>query len=280
MIAALKGSYPVQTLCQVLGYPRSSCYYQPVTRDEQVVVPAMEAILLRWPFYGYRRVQHQLRRQGLQVGERLVRRLLHRLGGSRQVGRVPPRTTDSQHTHPRYPNRLRGLPITYPDQVWVADITYLRLGRRFIYLAVVLDVYTRSVRGWALARSLAQTLTLAAVGHALQTRTPYLFHSDQGSQYAAADHTALLHAHGVLISMADKASPTQNAVVERFIRTLKEEHLDYTEYRDFDDALHQLQHWLEVEYMTERIHSALAYATPAEFEEATFALRHPPLFTS
>ena len=270
----------MQTLCQVLGYAPSSYYYQPVVRDEQPLRTAMEAILVRWPFYGYRRVHQQLLRQGIQVGERQGRRLLHEMGRSRHIGRVPPHTTQSHHTHPRHPNRLRGLPITYPDQVWVAAITYLRLGRRFSYLAVVLDVYTRSVRGWGLARSLAQELTLAAVRHALQTRTPYLFHSDQGSQYAACDHTTLLQERGVLISMAAKASPTQNAVVERFIRTLKEEHVDYTEYRDFADAQQQLQHWLEVEYMTERIHSALAYATPAEFEEATFALRHPPLFTS
>jgi transposase InsO family protein len=183
-------------------------------------------------------------------------------------------TTDSHHPHPRYPNRIKGLNLTRPDQVWVADITYIRLGRRFIYLAVILDAYTRAVRGWALSRSLEQQLTLDALEMALAKATPFIFHSDQGSQYAAWQHTERLLGLGVKISMSDKGCPTQNGLVERFMRTVKEEHVDYSEYRDFEDAYQQLKHWLEVVYMNERIHEALEYVTPAEFEAVALATRY------
>ncbi len=161
--------------------------------------------------------------------------------------------------------------------VQTIDITYIRLGRRFIYLAVILDAFTRAVRGWALSRSLEQQLTLDALEMALAKGIPFIFHSDQGSQYAAWTHTERLLNQGVHISMSDKASPTQNGLVERFMRTVKEEHVDYSEYRDFEDAYQQLKHWLEVVYMTERIHESLNYVTPAEFEVAALATRYPLL---
>lgn len=274
----MKGEYPIQQLCAVLDCPRSS-YYAPQQQKQPAsgLIEAVEAILMRWPFYGYRRVLAQLKRQGLPVGERAVRRVLRWLGMTRQVGRVRVVTTDSNHSHPRYPNRIRGLKLTAPDQVWVGDITYIRLGRRFIYLAVILDAFTRAVRGWALSRSLEQALTVEALKQALTKAVPFIFHSDQGSQYASFAHTSLLLEAGVHISMADKASPTQNALAERFIRTVKEEQVDYADYRDFDDAHQQLKHWLEVEYMTERVHSSLHYLTPAEFEAAALARLNPLL---
>lgn len=253
-------------LCQWLDCPRSSYYAQPQDKDETRLLEAIEQILLRFPFYGYRKLHKTLRRQGMDVGEQRVRRLLRQLGVTHSVGKVRVQTTDSQHPHPRYPNRIKGLKLTRPDQVWVADITYIRFGRRFIYLAVILDAFTRSVRGWSLSRSLEQQLTLDALDMALPKGIPFIFHSDQGSQYAAWQHTERLLGLGVKISMSDKASPTQNGLVERFMRTVKEEHVDYSEYRDFADAEKQLQHWLEVVYMTERIHEALDYVTPAEFE--------------
>jgi transposase InsO family protein len=234
----------------------------------------MEQILLRFPFYGYRKLHQALLRQGIVVGQHRVRRLLRQLGGTRSVGKVRVQTTDSHHPHPRYPNRIKGLKLTRPDQVWVADITYIRLGRRFLYLAVILDAFTRSVRGWALSRSLEQQLTLDALERALAKGIPFIFHSDQGSQYAAWQHTERLLSLGVHISMSDKASPTQNGLVERFMRTVKEEHVDYSEYQDFEDAEKQLKHWLEVVYMTERIHEALDYLTPAEFEAVALAGRY------
>jgi transposase InsO family protein len=156
----------------------------------------------------------------------------------------------------------------------VADITYIRLGKGFIDLAVILDADTRAVRAWALSRSLEQQLTLDALEMALAKATPFIFHSDQSSQYAAWNHTDRLLGLEVNISMSDKARPTQNGLVERFMRTVKEEHVDYSEYGDFEDAYQQLKHWLEVVYMTERIHESLDYATPAEFEGAALATRY------
>jgi len=264
----------VTDLCQWLDCPRSSYYWQAKQPDETTLLAALEHILLRFPFYGYRKVHKELTRQGVRAGQHRVRRLLRQLGLTRSVGKVRVQTTDSHHAHPRYPNRIKRLKLSRPDQVWVADITYLRLGRRFIYLAVILDAYTRAVRGWALSRSLEQQLTLDALEMALAQATPFIFHSDQGSQYAAWNHTDRLLQDGVHISMSDKASPTQNGLVERFMRTVKEEHVDYSEYRDFEDAYQQVQHWLEVVYMTERIHAALDYVTPAAFEAAALAGRY------
>lgn len=272
MIDQLKARYPVQRLCQVLALPRSSYYARPAPSEpDPALVVAVEQVLMRFPTYGYRRVRMQLRREGVPTSERQVRRVLQHVGLTRHVGRV--RTTDSSQPHARYPNRLRETTVTALDQVWVADITYLRFGYRFFYLAVILDAYSRAVRGWSLSRRLDEDLTLAALRQALQTRQPQVFHSDQGAQYTAKDHVALLLQAQVTVSMADVGEPTQNALAERFMRTLKEEHVAYAEYDDFDDAYGQLQHWLEVEYMHERIHSALDYQTPAEFEVAC----SPPL---
>jgi transposase InsO family protein len=277
MIDQLRVEYPVRWLCEVLGVPPSSYYYVAPVADEQSLITVLEEMLMRWPFYGYRRLVAQLRRQGFAVGERVVRRLLRQLQTSRSVSRLRIITTDSAHAQRRYPNLIRHLTLVHPDQVWVGDITYIRLGTHFIYLAVVLDGYTRSVRGWAVSLQVDQTLTLTALRRALSQGTPHFFHSDQGVQYAAYAHTELLRQHQVQISMSDLGQPTQNALAERFMRTLKEEHVNYTEYTDIDDAQRQLQQWLEVEYMTQRIHSALDYLTPFEFEGVAAAQSNPPL---
>lgn len=268
MSQTLSEDYPAQLVTETLGLARSSYYYQPVHKPEDVVLTdAIEQVLVRWPFYGYRRVTAQLKREGYCVGETRVRRLLKALNHTAQVGRVRVNTTDSKHNLPRYPNLIKTLTISKPNQVWVADITYIRLGRRFIYLAVILDTYTRAVRGWALGRSLEKSLTIRALNNALAHHpAPDYHHSDQGRQYAATDYVALLTEAGVHISMSAVGQPTQNGLVERFIRTLKEEHVDFSDYYGYEDALSKIGHWLEVEYMTQRIHSALDYLTPAEFE--------------
>jgi putative transposase len=277
MIDELKGDYPVRQLCDTLDCPPSTYYYQSQAGSDDDLISAIEDILMRWSFYGYRRVFRQLQRQGWRVGETRVRRVLKAMGHTARVGRVRVCTTDSSHPHERYPNLLKHTRPAYPDHVWVADITYLRLGWRFIYLAVLLDAYTRAVRGWALSRTMDTDLTLAALDRALRTGTPGIFHSDQGAQYTAQRHIQRLIGQGVHISMTDTGQPTQNGLVERFIGILKQEHVDYTEYDDFDDAFRQLKHWLEVEYMTERIHSALDYLTPAEFEAAVLGQPIPLL---
>jgi len=277
MIRRLKSEAPVQRLCQVFDCPRSTYYYQSVRADDTPLLNAIEQVLMRRPWFGYRRVLAQLRREGVQVGETVVRRLMKALGASRAVGQVRVQTTDSRHSYARYPNLIRGMALRQPNQVWVADITYIRLGLHFIYLAVILDAYSRAVRGWALSRSLSQDLTLSALRMALAQAKPFIFHSDQGSQYAAWLHTDTLEQAHVRISMSDKGKPTQNGIAERFMRTLKEEHVDYADYADFSDAMRQIGDWLEVEYNTQRIHSALDYATPAEFETAALGSLSPSL---
>jgi putative transposase len=277
MIDILRADYPVRWLCHLLNVPASSYYYVAPVADEQTLGTAIEEVLMRWPFYGYRRLLAQLRRQGHAVGERVVRRLLRQLHTSRSVRRLRLTTTQSRHAHGRYPNLIRHLPLVHPDQVWFGDITYIRLGTHFIYLAVVLDGYTRSVRGWAVSLQVDQALTLTALRCALAQGRPHFFHSDQGVQYAATEHIELLRRYDVCISMSDIGQPTQNALVERFIRTLKEEHVNFAEYTDIDDAQSQLQQWLEVEYMTQRIHSALNYLTPVEFEASVRLQANPPL---
>jgi putative transposase len=268
MISELSSSYPVEVLCIALDCPRSSYYYQAVPASDAALLTAIEQIIVRWPRYGYRRITAQLRREGWSVNSKVVRRLMHELAMPRRMGQVRLHTTDSTHGWPRYPNLVRDVIAASPDHLWVADITYIRLGRGFIFLAVILDVFTRAVRGWHVSRSLGHELALSALRMALRTRVPQVHHSDQGVQYAARGYVEVLKEYGAQISMADAGQPTQNAYAERFMRTFKEEHVDYSEYRDVGDASAQIGQWLEVEYTRERIHSALGYLTPAEFEAA------------
>ena len=158
--------------------------------------------------------------------------------------------------------------MTFPDQVWVSDITYIRLKREFIYLAVIMDMFTRSIRGWQLCRSLDQQLTLTALKRALSDHVPLIHHSDQGGQYAATAYTDLLTSHGVQISMAAEGVPEENGHAERLLRTIKEEEVKLSEYYDFEDALTQIGYFIEQVYQYKRIHSALGYLTPVEFEAA------------
>lgn len=173
-------------------------------------------------------------------------------------------TTQSNHPFPRYPNLVLGLAITRPEQVWVADITYIRLGIGFVYLAIVMDVYTRQIRGWELSEFIDHQLTVAALGKALAHGRPEIHHSDQGVQYATPKYTALLV--GVQISMAEVGQAWQNGYAERLMRTIKEEEVDLTHYQDFDDARQQIGTFIDEVYTHKRIHSALGYLTPAEFE--------------
>lgn len=268
MITDLSQEYSISKLCEVLDLPRSTYYHQGQEKaGDQALRDEIEEVIARWPTYGYRRVTHQLKRKGHAVGETRVRRLLEELEHTSQVGKVRFSTTDSRHDHPRYPNLIKKLEITHVNQVWVADITYIRLGRRFIYLAVILDAYSRAIRGWHLALSLDKQLSIKALQMALAHHpAPEYHHSDQGGQYASPRYTDLLP-ETTQISMSAVGRPMENGIVERFIRTFKEEHIDYTEYTDFADAYSQIAYWLEIEYMTERIHSALDYLTPAEFED-------------
>ncbi len=262
----LADEYPVTQICEVLDSARSTYYRRETPKDEAPLQQAIEAVAAEWPTYGYRRITHQLRREGWTVNHKRVERLMRALG--LQVHRKAKRrvTTDSSHPFPRYPNLVEHLEIVRPEQVWVCDITYIRLREEFVYLAVLMDVFTRCIRGWHLGRHLDQNLTLRALEWALARHTPEIHHSDQGVQYAAIAYTACLQVAGVHISMAEVGAAWQNGYAERLMRTIKEEEVDLSEYVDYADAVRQVGRFLEEVYMHKRIHSSLGYLTPAEFE--------------
>jgi putative transposase len=259
-------AYPVTSICEVLGLPRSSFYHQPRRDENAALCMVLHDLAAQYPTYGYRRLTALLRRQGWKVNRKRVQRLMAEMGLQRHVKRRQKRTTDSRHAYWRYPNLVAGLEVTSPDQVWVADITYIALRDEFVYLAVIMDVYTRAIRGWHLSRSLDRELTLTALRRALSQRLPLIHHSDQGVQYACWDYTELLLNHGVRISMAAVGKPEENGYAERLMRTIKEEEVDLSDYRDFHDARAHIGRFLDDVYTHKRIHSALGYLTPAEFE--------------
>jgi putative transposase len=269
VVVKLAKTYPIRLVCRLLGVPRSSVYYsaRTVPDDEAMLKTALLDLAGEWPTYGYRRLTAMMHRLGWRVNGKRVRRWMEELG----IDGAPPtrkkRTTNSDHPFPRYANLVKELEITGPDQVWVADITYIRLRRDFVYLAVLMDVFTRSIRGWHLSRNLDQGLTLAALERALVAAVPHLHHSDQGVQYAATAYVERLQNLGVTLSMAAVGEPRENGYAERLVRTIKEEEVDLSEYQDFADALRQITRFLDDVYNVKRIHSALGYLTPREFED-------------
>ena len=277
----LATTYPIRLVCRLLGVPRSSVYYsaQAPLADEAMLKTALLDLAGEWPTYGYRRLTAMMRRLDWPVNAKRVRRWMTELG----IHGAPPtrtkRTTDSNHAFPRYPNLVKDLEITRPDQVWVADITYIRLRRAFVYLAILMDVFTRSIRGWHLSRGLDQGLTLAALERALVVAVPHVHHSDQGVQYAATAYVERLQKLHVNLSMAAIGEPRENGYAERLMRTIKEEEVDLSEYQDFADALRQITRFLDDVYNVKRIHSSLGYLTPREFEEQWRAERSPATTT-
>jgi transposase InsO family protein len=262
--------YSKQEGCQLLDLPRSSYYYQGHKPDESQLEQGLKAIAGQFPRYGSRRVVQQLRRApyGYWISRFRARRLMRQLHLLQLVKHKHYRTTNSQHPYPRYPNLVQGLEISYPEQVWVCDITYIRLAQEFVFLAVVMDVFTRAIRGWNLSRLLDVRLTLEALKQGLQDHMPLIHHSDQGIQYAAGEYVNLLRTHQVQISMAAVGEPRENGHAERLMRTIKEEEVDLSDYQDFGDAHKQIGLFLEDVYNTKRIHSSLGYLTPLEFEIA------------
>jgi transposase InsO family protein len=273
----LAQTYPLRLICRLLGVPRSSVYYTPQPApDEAMLKAALLDLAAEHPTYGYRRLTVMMQRLGWKVNAKRVRRWMDELN----LAGAPParktRTTDSRHAFPRYPNLVKDRRIQAPDEVWVADITYIRLHREFIYLAVLMDVFTRSIRGWHLGRDLDQGLTLAALERALVVAVPQLHHSDQGVQYAATAYVERLKGLGVTLSMAAVGEPRENGFAERLMRTIKEEEVDRSEYRDLADARRQIGRFLDAVYNVKRIHSSLGYLTPKEFEKQWQEAREGP----
>ena len=266
MMSLLREQFPINKLCEVLGVPRSSAYYEPRPDEDRPLLDALIEVAGQWPTYGYRRLTKQLQREDHAVNTKRVRRLMHELG---IVGKAPartPRTTASGQAYPRYPNLVEDLEVTRPDQVWVGDITYIRLRKEFVYLSVLMDVCTRCIRGWHLGRGLDQELTLVALRRAYEHGRPEIHHSDQGVQYAATAYVDMVRYYSVNVSMANVGEPEENGYAERLLRTIEEEEVDLSEYEDFGDALRGLGRFLDEVYTRKRIHSSLGYLPPADVE--------------
>lgn len=264
----------MSALCEMTGLSRASYYRWLVPRPdcpvEMELRDAMQKIALQFPSYGYRRITAEMQRGGFEVNHKRVLRLMREdnLLCIRHKAFVV--TTDSRHDLPIYPNLARQFTPTGINQLWVADITYIRLRKEFIYLAVLLDAFSRRVIGWALGRTLEAELALSALRMALRQRHPgpgLVHHSDRGIQYASHDYTDLLKEHQVRISMSRRGNPYDNAACESFMKTLKYEEVYRMEYRDLTEAYTGVGGFIERVYNEQRLHSALGYVPPAEFEQ-------------
>jgi transposase InsO family protein len=258
----------------MIGLSRAGFYRRRVPRQatpvEMELRDQMQKVAAESPAYGYRRITAELQQRGFDVNHKRVLRMMREdnlLCVRRRAFMV---TTDSRHNLPVYPNLAGEMKPTAINQLWVADITYVRLRTEFVYLAVVLDAFSRRVIGWALGRTLEAQLAVAALRMALVQRRPapgLVHHSDRGVQYASRDYTEMLLEQGAIISMSRKGNPYDNAACESFMKTLKQEEVYRNEYRDFAEAHASIGQFLELVYNQKRLHSALGYLPPAEFEQ-------------
>lgn len=262
---------PVSARCRVLDWPRSSYYRAASAAADTSLRALMQQVALEWPAYGYRRLTAELCRRGHAVNRKRVLRLMREDNLLCLRKRRFVHTTNSDHRQPVYPNLVPELVVAGCDQLWVSDITYIRLLREFIYLAVILDAFSRSrVIGWALERTLEAELVLAALRMALEQRAvtkELVHHSDRGVQYASLDYTVLLKERGIRISMSRRGNAYDNAQAESFMKTLKYEEVYLREYETMAEARASISHFLEAVHNQQRLHSALGYVPSAEFEQ-------------
>lgn len=262
----------MRQMCELAGVSRAGYYrfVAEVENDQDVELrDQIQKIALGMPAYGYRRVRAELKRRGQVVNHKRVRRIMREDNLLCLRRRSFVRTTDSRHGLTVYPNLAREMSLTGINQLWVADITYIRLLCVFIYLSVILDAFSRRVIGWELSRTLESELTLGALRKALKARgsqPSLVHHSDRGVQYASIEYTNLLKDSGIQISMSRKGNPYDNARAESFMKTLKYEEVYRSDYRDEQEARREIGRFLEKVYNEKRLHSALSYVPPAEFE--------------
>jgi putative transposase len=267
-------------VCRALGLPRSTSYAESQARETTDFDAALLEEAGKHPRAGSRMLSAYLKRRGVtHAGRTRVRTAMQRLGIIHTPKRRTVRTTNSRHGFERYPNLVLKRAAETADEIWVADITYIRLKHGFVYLAVIMDMYTRIIRGWALEPTMEQSLTLSALETALRHHTPSIHHSDHGVQYAALAYTERLTKAGVAISMASIGEPTENGYAERLMRTIKDEEVSLTEYADINDARTHIGVFLTDVYNTKRPHSSLRYLTPEEFQ-ALAALAKPITFVN
>jgi len=272
----VQGSLSVERMCRVAAVSRASFYRwlepsMPVEEEMEVRSGIQAVALEHRGRYGYRRVTRELRRRGMIVNHKRVARLMREDNLLAVQPRAWVQTTNSGHELVVYLNLAIRMKVNGINQLWVADITYIRLAAEFVYLAVVLDVFSRKVVGWALERTLAATLPLAALKQAIEHRQPppgLAHHSDRGLQYASQEYGQLLLLHHITPSMSRPANPYDNAFCESFMRTLKREEIDARPYRDLDDLRAHVAEFIEQYYNRIRLHSALGYRPPEEFEQA------------
>jgi transposase InsO family protein len=261
-------------MCRAAGVSRAGFYRDWQERQPQAaevaIRDAVQKEALRHRRYGYRRVLQMVQRGGMGVGEWVVRRILRTDNLLAVRKRKFVATTDSQHRFTVYPNLARYVEVKAINQLWVADITYVRLGHEFVYVAVVLDVYSRRVVGWSLGRSLQTSLPLSALNQAIANRQPgpnLVHHSDRGTQYASDEYVQRLEQAGMFISMSRPARPWENAYCEAFMRTLKDEEINCRTYSTMEELERNIEDFVERFYNRERLHSALNYRSPEEFEK-------------
>lgn len=280
MSAAVQQAFPdvsLRHLCRWLGVSRSWYYACPSAEEraarDVALREAIERIILELPGYGYRRVTRALQRAGWEVNHKRVLRVMRQEALLCHLKRHFLVTTDSAHNYATYPNLLATTVVSAPDQAWVADITYVRLPTTFVYLACLLDAYSRRCIGWKLSRQINTRLTLDALELALAQRQPapgLIHHSDRGVQYASLDYVARLDQVDARVSMSAKGNPYDNAQAESFFKTLKREEVYLKDYQTFAEAEADLGYFIEAVYNVKRLHSSLGYRPPVEFEAAYF----------
>jgi putative transposase len=271
---SLQGGLTVERMCQLAQVSRASFYrslqQQAPNEAEMELRSAIQEIFLQHKRrYGYRRITRALRLGGMMINRKRVQRLMQEDNLLALQKRAFVATTNSRHEFEVYLNLGRRLKLTGINQLWVADITYIRLAKEFVYLAVVLDAYSRKVVGWALDKTLATRLPKAALEMAIAARQPapgLVHHSDRGFQYASAEYVQVLDQHGIVPSMSRPANPYDNATCESFMKTLKQEEIYANHYRDLDHLRSNIETFIELYYNRCRLHSALGYLPPEEFE--------------
>jgi transposase InsO family protein len=255
-------------------YARQRVTVEPSKRAEDVALrDAIEQIILDFAGYGYRRVTHALQREGWKVNHKRVLRIMHEESLLCQIKRHFVHTTDSHHHFPIYPNLVNGTTPDAPDLIWVADLTYIRLRSEFVYLATVLDAYSRKCIGWNLSTRIDTNLALGALEEALATRevkSGLIHHSDRGVQYASIAYTERLLSMNIRISMSAKGNAYDNAKAESFFKTLKQEEVYLEQYQTFEEAQSNLGQFIDEVYNAKRLHSSLGYRPPVEFESAYY----------